>query len=146
MTHHLFRLIWNRKRSNFLIMVEILCAFLVLEGVMLMASYYANNYRHPLGFSIDRVWGIRMDAKARNDDKAVRAEQMATVQQLFNVVRDLPEVEALCAGFTTPYSNASWTSGHKANGRQLMSAVRLAWSGPLHLVAGTVFEPVTSGL
>lgn len=126
MTRHLFRLIWNRKRSNFLIMVEILCAFLVLEGVALMATYYANNYRHPLGFSIDRVWGIRMDAKARDEDKGVRAAQMATVHQLFNAVRDMPEVEALCAGFTTPYANASWTSGHKANGRQLLYAMNSA--------------------
>jgi putative ABC transport system permease protein len=126
MIRHLFRLIWNRKRSNFLIMVEILCAFLVLEGVMVMATHYANNYRQPLGFSIDRVWGIRMDAKARDEDKSVRAAQMATVHQLFNAVRDLPQVEALCAGFTTPYANASWTNGHKMNGRQLLYAMNLA--------------------
>ena len=96
MTRHVLRLIWNRKRSNFLIMVEILCAFLVLEGVMVLAAHYANNYRQPLGFSIDRVWAIRMDAKSRSEDKAVRAAQMATVHQLFNAVRDMPEVEAIC--------------------------------------------------
>jgi putative ABC transport system permease protein len=126
MTRHLFRLIWNRKRSNFLIMVEILCAFLVLEGVVLMGTYYANNYRAALGFSIDRVWAIRVDAKARDEDKGVRAAQMATVQQLFNAVRDLPDVETVCAGFTTPYSNASWTSGHKINGRQIDFAMNSA--------------------
>ena len=126
MTRHLFRLIWNRKRSNFLIMVEILCAFLVLEGVAVMATHYANNYRQPLGFSIDRVWGIRMDVKGRGEDKSVRAAQMATVHQLFNAVRDLTEVEAVCAGFTMPYSNASWTSGHKMNGRQINYAMNLA--------------------
>jgi putative ABC transport system permease protein len=126
MIRHLFRLIWNRKRSNFLIMVEILCAFLVLEGVMVMATHYANNYRQPLGYSIDRVWSIRMDAKVRSEDKAVRAAQNATVRQLFNAVRDLPEVEAICAGFTTPYSNASWTSGHKMNGRQIDYAMNTA--------------------
>jgi putative ABC transport system permease protein len=129
MTRHLFRLIWNRKRSNFLIMVEILCAFIVLEGVMVMATHYANNYRQPLGFSIDRVWGIRMDAKERSQDKAVRAAQMATMHQLINAVRDLPQVEALCTGFTTPYSNASWTSGHKMHGRQLLYAMNSATDG-----------------
>jgi putative ABC transport system permease protein len=126
MTRHLFRLIWNRKRSNFLIMVEILCAFLVLEGVVLMGTHYANNYRQPLGFSIDRVWGIRMDAKTRDEDKSLRAAQMATMHQLFNAVRDLPEVEAVCAGFTTPYSNASWTGGNKMNGRQIDYAMNSA--------------------
>jgi putative ABC transport system permease protein len=126
MTRHLFRLIWNRKRSNFLIMVEILCAFLVLEGVVLMAAQYANNYRQPLGFSIDRVWIVRVDAKERSEDKAVRAAQMAIVHQLFNAIRDLPEVESACAGFTNPYSNASWTSGHKMNGRQIDYAMNSA--------------------
>lgn len=126
MTRHLFRLIWNRKRSNFLIMVEILCAFLVLEGVMVMATHYVNNYRQPLGYSIDRVWSIRMDPRERNEDKAVRVAQNATVQQLFNAVRDLPEVEVICAGFTTPYSNASWTGGHKMNGRQIDYAMNSA--------------------
>jgi len=126
MTRHLFRLIWNRKRSNFLIMVEILCAFVVLEGVVLMGTHYANNYQQPLGFSVDRLWGIRIDAKLRDEDKSIRAAQMATVHQLFNAVRDLPEVEAVCAGFTTPYSNASWSSGHKMNGRQIDYAMNSA--------------------
>jgi putative ABC transport system permease protein len=126
MTRHLLRLIWNRKRSNFLIMVEILCAFLVLEGVVLLATYYANNYRQPLGYSIDRVWAIRIDTKERTQDKAVHAAQMATVRQLFNAVRDLQEVEATCGGFTTPYSNASWTSDHKMGGREIDYAVNTA--------------------
>jgi putative ABC transport system permease protein len=127
MTRHLLRLIWNRKRSNFLIMVEILCAFLVLEGVVLMGSHYANNYRQPLGFSIARVWGIRIDTKeSARDDKALQAAQMAILRQLFNAVRDLPQVEAVCGGFTTPYSNASWTSDHKMNGREIDYAMNTA--------------------
>lgn len=119
MTRHLLRLIWNRKRSNFLIMLEILCAFLVLEGVVLMATHYANNYRQPLGFSIERTWAVNMDPKRSPDDKTVRAAQMAIVRQLLNVVRDLPEVEAACVGFTAPYGNSSWGSGFKVNGREI---------------------------
>jgi putative ABC transport system permease protein len=129
MTRHLLRLIWNRKRSNFLIMVEILFAFLVLEGVVLMATYYANNYRQPLGYSIDRVWAVRIDTKERTQDKAVHAAQMAIVRQLFNAVRDLPEVEATCGGFTTPYSNASWTSDFQIGGREIDYAVNTATDG-----------------
>jgi putative ABC transport system permease protein len=119
MTRHLLRLIWNRKRSNFLIMLEILCAFLVLEGVVLMATHYANNYRHPLGFSIDRTWTVNIDSKQSSEDKTKRAEQMVVVRQLLNVIRDMPEVEYVCAGFTAPYSNAGWGSGVKSGGRSI---------------------------
>jgi putative ABC transport system permease protein len=94
---------------------------------VLMATYYANNHRQPLGFSIDRVWAVRIDTKEeRSEDKAVQAAQMAVVQQLFNAVRDLPQVEALCGGFTTPYSNASWTSDQKVGGRKIDYAVNTA--------------------
>jgi putative ABC transport system permease protein len=126
MTRHLFRLIWNRKRSNFLIMVEILCAFVVLEGVVLLATHYANNYRQPLGFSIDRVWAVHIDTEQRTEDKAVLAAQTATVRQLFNAVRDLPQVESICAGSLVPYSNATWIGGHKMNGRQINYAMNRA--------------------
>ena len=54
MTRHLLRLIWNRKRQNFLLTVEIFFSFLTLFGVVLFAMHYANNARQPLGFDIDR--------------------------------------------------------------------------------------------
>jgi putative ABC transport system permease protein len=119
MTRHLFRLIWNRKRSNFLIMLEILCAFLVLEGVVLMASHYVNNYRKPLGFVIDQTWTVNIDTKQQTDDKVQRAAQMVIVRELFNVIRDVPEVEVACAGFTAPYGNAGWGGSFKTNGRTI---------------------------
>ena len=49
MTRHLVRLIWNRKRQNFLLTVEIFFSFLTLFGVVLMAAHYINNSRQPLG-------------------------------------------------------------------------------------------------
>ena len=50
MTRHLLRLIWNRKRQNFLLTVEIFFSFLTLFGVVLFAVQYANNARQPLGY------------------------------------------------------------------------------------------------
>lgn len=129
MTRHLFRLIWNRKRANVLIMLEILCAFLVLEAVVLLAAHYVNNYRQPLGFSIDRVWQVRMDKRTtdgrRSDDDAVRAEQAQTLQQLMNTARDLPQVESACLSFTGPYQGAGWGSSFALNGRTISYSVDL---------------------
>ena len=52
MTRHLLRLIWNRKRQNFLLTVEIFFSFLTLFGVVLFAVHYANNARQPLGSGV----------------------------------------------------------------------------------------------
>jgi putative ABC transport system permease protein len=122
MIRHWMRLIWNRKRANFLIMVEIFISFLVLEGVMLLAAQYVYNYRHPLGYSIADVWAVQVDTKERETDTN-RARHKETFQQLLLAVRDLPEIESAAGAFTAPYTNASWGSGFNSNGRLLLYGV-----------------------
>ena len=43
MTRHLLRLVWNRKRTTLLVMVEIAVAFLVLFAVVAVATYAAGQ-------------------------------------------------------------------------------------------------------
>ena len=53
MIRHLFKMIWNRKKSNFLLISEIFFSFLVLFAVLSLLVYYLNNYAKPLGFTPD---------------------------------------------------------------------------------------------
>ncbi|KAA9333319.1 FtsX-like permease family protein [Hymenobacter busanensis] len=61
MIRHLFTLIWNRKRSNALLIAEILLSFFVLfaVSVLLVTSYY--NYRQPAGFEYQNVWELNVN-------------------------------------------------------------------------------------
>jgi len=128
MIRHWMRLIWNRKRANFLIMIEIFISFLVLEGVGLIAAQYVYNYRHPLGFSIENVWTINVDPKSHDDD-ASRKRDRETMRQLLLTLRDMPEVEAAAGTFTPPYGNSSWISGVTTNGHSLDYGVNQATDG-----------------
>jgi putative ABC transport system permease protein len=120
MTRHLMRLIWNRKRQNFLLTVEIFFAFLTLFGVVLVAAHYLNNSRQPLGYEIDRVWSLSVDRKESDADPAVKARHRQTYEQVLMALRDLPQVEAVGAAFTGPYANSGWGSGSRlAGGRQV---------------------------
>jgi putative ABC transport system permease protein len=116
MTRHLVRLIWNRKRQNFLLTVEILFSFLTLFGVVLLTAHYINNSRQPLGYQIDRVWSLSVDRKESDADPAVKARHRQTYQQVLMAVRDLPQVESVSAAFTGPYANANWGSGTRLVG------------------------------
>jgi putative ABC transport system permease protein len=58
MIRHLFKLIWNKKRKNFLLMTEILVSFIIL---FVLLSVVINNYREyvkPLGVKPDDVWVV----------------------------------------------------------------------------------------
>jgi putative ABC transport system permease protein len=116
MTRHLLRLIWNRKRQNFLLTVEIFFAFLTLFGVVLIAVQYANNARRPLGYQIDRVWDLTVDRKESDEDPATKARHRETYRQLLLALGDMPQIEAAGAGVTGPYANSNWTSGARLTG------------------------------
>ena len=127
MTRHLIRLIWNRKRHNFLLAIEILFSFLVLFAVVLLTANFVNNWRQPLGFNIERVWRVTVDMKERDQDPAVRARHQETFRQLFATLADLPGVELAAGANISPYSNAGWGQDvHLQDGRTLQYGANLA--------------------
>lgn len=58
MLSHLFKLIWNKKKQNFLLMLEMLVSFMVIFAVFTLLVYYYDNYRKPAGFDYENVWSV----------------------------------------------------------------------------------------
>jgi putative ABC transport system permease protein len=116
MTRHLLRLIWNRKRQNFLLTLEILFSFLALFVVMLFTTHFVNNSRQPLGFDIDRVWSITVDRKENDEDPAVKSRHRVMLRQLLLALREMPQVEIAAASYTSPYANWTWGGGMRLAG------------------------------
>lgn len=103
MIQHLFTLIWNRRRANFLLIVEIFLAFVVLFVVASLLVNYQQRYRAPLGFAYEDVWRVSLDPGAQP-----KAEQYATGQQVIQRLRSLPGVLAL----TRTQSNTPFLDSH----------------------------------
>ena len=100
MIRHFFKLIWNKKRSNALLIVEILVAFLVLFGVMSLMAYNYQNYSRPLGFKCEQVWCLNI---RWNQDTAQIGEKLKSIYQR---IRSYPEVEiASRTNGNTPFAN-----------------------------------------
>ena len=103
MIRHLFTLIWNRRRANFLLIAEIFLAFVVLFVVGSLLVYNQQNYRTPPGFAYEQVWCISLDPGA-----LPRAGQLATVRQVMSRLRALPEVVAVGrTSSNTPFSGST---------------------------------------
>jgi putative ABC transport system permease protein len=110
MIKHLCKLVWNRKRINFLITLEIFFSFIVVFAVIVFAVYYTDNYRRPLGFNHKNVWYIGVERRA-GSDKRDRPQQLATSRQLLAALREFGEVESAAGIWGAPYSRGDWTSG-----------------------------------
>ena len=103
MIRHLFTLIWNRRRANFLLITEVFLAFVVLFVVGSMLVYNQQNYRTPLGFGYEHVWRLDLDPGTLPE-----AGRLATVRQVMTQLRALPEVVAVSrTSFNTPFSGSS---------------------------------------
>lgn len=69
MFRHLFRMMWNKKKENFLLLTEMLISFLVLFSVFSMLVYYYHNYRKPMGFEHEQVWAAHFSNPINTTDK-----------------------------------------------------------------------------
>jgi putative ABC transport system permease protein len=128
MIRHLLRIVWNRRRANALVALEILLSFLVLCAVATMFVYYVDNYRRPLGYAWQDTWVVIMHANARDLPGAdtgtaaagagPRALQRAMVARLIAIAGDLPEVASASAAFIGPYDNSTWRSSIKVGGKE----------------------------
>lgn len=162
MIRHLLRIVWNRRRANALIAIELLLSFLVLAAVVTMAVYLLDNYRQPLGFAWDDVWSVRVamnvaeepGSEARPEQTpAARRERLMTLARL---VGDMPEVLSVSVAIDAPYSRSSWGSSVAVGGRAYdfsanqadddfdetmrLTVTRGRWFGPSD--DGAAWEPV----
>jgi putative ABC transport system permease protein len=149
MIRHVFKLIWNRKRTNFLMMAEIFVAFLVLFAVVALAVYTADNWRRPLGYSIERVWVVHVDMKQASDDYFDAAQQ-ETTRQLMLALGEFPEIEASAGTMLAPYQFGSSASAYQWRGRRIEYGVAEVTDGfkdllGLEVVEGRWFGPEDDG-
>lgn len=110
MIRHIFRLVWNRKRSVGLVALEIFICFLVLAslGTGLVALY--ARWQRPLGLDFANVWSVQIHGLGYGDSEEVQKTNRISAQDLLRAAHAMPEVEAAAMATNQPYSGSSWTS------------------------------------
>jgi len=146
MLRHILKLIWNKKRMNSLIILEIFISFLVVFAVTSVCVHYALLYRHSLGFSYEDIWAIRMEPGG-----PWQAEDALIVDQAMRVIGDLDPVESIAGLDIAPFRGSTWTSTVKYRDRKVSSMFNHATDGlaeliGLELVEGRWFGAQDDGL
>lgn len=88
MLRHLLKLLWNKKGSHSLMIIEIWASFMVLFGLLSLIAFNARNYLEPIGFSYENVWAVALTS---NQDTTALTEKVARIMQR---IRAYPEVES----------------------------------------------------
>lgn len=117
MLRHLFKLIWKKKKTHFLLMVEIFFSFLILFGIFSALIYYARNYSRDSGIKAEDVWVISCDFKTDSDSL-----RTIYAKQIVDVIRPVSEIEsATVMSFNVPYEYSSMTNGLEYQSRSVQA-------------------------
>ncbi|MEM6965697.1 MAG: FtsX-like permease family protein [Bacteroidota bacterium] len=120
MIKHIFTLIWNKKKSNFLLFLEIFFSFLILFSVLTFVISNLRVYYSPLGFETENIWTASLRISSDNDSTEV-AEMK---DRLYRELTALPEIEEV--SFTSsqfPFSGNMWVTGNDDNGFDFSSCI-----------------------
>lgn len=150
MIRHLLRLVWNRKRSTALLLVELFVTFLVVALVGTTALYQLTNWNRPLGFEWRELLIVNIDYKRTGDDQFSLAETEGFARLLAEV-RALPEVAGVAGAHLVPFEISRMSNNFELDGRQIKSNLNevtddLLEVMQLDLVAGRWFSAEDAGV
>jgi putative ABC transport system permease protein len=109
MLKHLFKLIWNKKKQNLLLISEMLVSFLVIFAVFTLLVYDYQNYRKPMGIDYDNVWEVNYNNSFKTDNTDSLNQFYETLVQ---TIKSLPQIERVSfSSENTPFSQNQNTGG-----------------------------------
>lgn len=115
MFKHLIKLIWNKRKQNFLFLSEILFSFLVIFALCSMFVYYYLNYSKHNGLQYKQVWSISYSTPFKSENRDSLSLFYETIRQR---LKALPQIEALSFSSSNyPYSGSFSSTGLTFNGK-----------------------------
>lgn len=146
MLMHLIKLIWNRKRANLLIMIEVAITFIVLFALISTAWHFFLSYTSPLGYKVENTWSIRLSSEGRWNNETDREP----LNQLVEVLRQQKQITSAEMTQQPLLRNSQWSSSEMFEGSQLSyDRMMVTDNGPkswgVKLNQGRWFSPVDEG-
>ncbi|MET3498919.1 putative ABC transport system permease protein [Mucilaginibacter sp. SG538B] len=117
MIKHLFKLIWNKKKQNFLLIAEIFISFLVIFAVFTALVYYYRNYKKPMGLTYNNVWVINYQNARQFHSTDSVLQYYATLTAM---LKAMPQIKALSyASGNVPFTSSINTTGLNYRGQNI---------------------------
>ena len=120
MIRHILTMLWNRRKSNFLMLIEIVVSFFILFAVLTFVTENIRKFNTPLGFDTEQLWVVSTIYDEEIDSADLAEMRLSLRQQIL----DLPEVEHVSfSNWITPFSGSMWSTGGDDNGFEFWTAL-----------------------
>jgi putative ABC transport system permease protein len=132
MFEHILKLMWNRRRSNALVILEIALAFLAAFAVLAMGVHYWTSHSQPLGFNYRDIWAVhlRTSQNSMQMNNGWSINDAYTLRSVLAAIRSLPNVEDCHVIRVTPFTH------RRSNGPYLYENGRLTKTSTIAMTTG----------
>ena len=113
---HLFKLIWNKRKQNFLLMAEMLISFLVMFAVFTLLVYYYRNFKKPMGFEHENVWVVSYNNTLKTDNNDSLSLYYETLRRTLTSIPQVKDISFTSSNI--PFSQNSMQTGLSYNKKQ----------------------------
>jgi putative ABC transport system permease protein len=116
---HLFKLIWNKKKQNFLLMLEILVSFLVMFALFSLIVKFYRQYAKPMGIDYENVWVVNYtnSTPITNGDSLIQYYE--TLEKILKSLPGVKEISLISENL--PFSSNTDGGGVKYQGNSVQS-------------------------
>jgi len=111
---HLFKLMWNRRKMNLLMIIEIFISFIVIFVLAQSLVKFAVYYSEPLGFEYKNIWNLEINRNNLGDIDA-RKEIELIKQEL----KSYPEILGISEAYSLPYTSADVKTRVELNNKEI---------------------------
>lgn len=123
MIRQMFRLVWNRKKRNFLLISEVFFSFLVLFYVGTLGLSSVFKYSQPLGFEYENVWLLNLGFRAAGSD-VPKVQLKNTLAQVESEMRSHEQIsEVSFVNGCLPYAGSTWSTDLEMDGRKVEAEI-----------------------
>jgi len=144
MPRHILRMIWNRKRSNALLLLEILISSVVLFLVLSQGLHALKKYILPLGFDYQNSYAIRINEGSRDN-----AHNNAQLRDALVALEAFESVSSVGAIMPVPFVNSTWRTTFGYDSDEFLTNMHLYIPGaeiPLNMKTSMGQWPIAADL
>ncbi|MEM8583951.1 MAG: ABC transporter permease [Bacteroidota bacterium] len=114
MIKHMLTLIWNKRKKNTLLFVEIFFCFLIVFAISTFAIGNFRNYLSPYGYEVDDLWHVNVRRSLEAIDSSAMIDTRTRVKNELEAIDGIEEVAF--GGMSIPFSGSMWSYGTDAMG------------------------------
>ena len=125
MIRHIFKIIWNERKTNSWIILEYVLVFCILWFCCDYLYYIGKSYYEPRGFDISNTYTIEMDADLDEVEKLTESENESFALSLTERLKQYAGIEHVCFSYgSMPYSYSTYHGDYFINKDSISQTLR----------------------